>query len=164
MQLIQRPLMSSRPHRLGRLGVPFVGASKEDAKANWYAVDSAIVTAKNSATLYPNAQAFVQFWPRMGQLQAEFYARRDVVLGQLPGITNWDEAIAEAKAYSDKFLALEKAVLDEARRTGEAKGGPTPRTPGSPDDPNKEDNTMLYVGLGVAVLLAIGLSVSLNRQ
>lgn len=165
MQVVQsnRPhRLSGRPRRLNGLGAPLIGASKDEAIAAWQKVDSQIANASAAGTLYPRAAVGTQFWSKYALLQDEFYARRTAVYGYSQGITDWDKYIKEARDYAQKFLTLETAVVDEARKTGEYKETPGYIPPNDrPDD--KADNTLLYVGLGVAVLAAIFLSGYLNR-
>lgn len=144
------------------LGVPF-GVSKQAAVDAYTEAGNLIQDAKALAANYPKAQSAIGFWAKFMPIEAQYYKDRDYVFSTTAAVTAYSKYVEQAKRYAEKFYAVmnelqAKAVeLGEKRADNDYRGGP-PGAPGS-----DEDNTMLYVGIGVALVAAIGIAIALNR-
>lgn len=144
-----------------QLGFFGVGASQKDANDKWNEVGLLINEVKAAIANYPKAQVAVDAWGKLVPVEKQFYADRQYVYDSSQFITRWDKYIKQAEDYADKFRAVLRDIIAKAAELNESAlaadyNPPTPEQLG-------DDNTLLYVGVGVAVVAIIGLSVYLNR-
>lgn len=145
--------------QLGFLGF---GASKEDATKAFAEAGLLIDEAKAAALNYKQSAAAVGFWAAFMPVEAAFYKDRDYVAESSRFITKWGDYAKKANDYADKFRGFIRQVVAKAAEMNEASASAN-YVPPTPEQLGGEDNTLLYVGAGAAVLGIIALSIYLNR-
>lgn len=148
-----------RQKQLGFLGF---GASQKEANDKWNTVGLLIDEVKAAIANYPKAQAAVNAWPKLTPIEQQFYKDRQYVYDSTQGVTNWDKYIKQAEGYADQFRGLLRDIIMKSRELNESALA-ADYTPPTLKEPGVEDNTLLYVGVGVALVGIIGLSIYLNR-
>lgn len=148
-----------KKRELGFLGF---GKNKDDAVKAFAEAGLLIDEAKAAALNYKQAAAAVGFWAAFMPVEAQYYKDRDYVSASSRGITFWGDYVKQANEYADKFRGFIRQVVSKAAETNEPSASAN-YTPPTPEQMGEEDNTLLYVGVGVAVVAAIGLAIYLNR-
>jgi hypothetical protein len=144
---------------LGFLGF---GKSKDDAVKAFAEAGLLIDEAKAAALNYKQAAGAANFWAEFMPVEAQYYKDRDYVSESSRGITLWGDYVKKANEYADKFRGFIRKVIAKATETNEPSASAN-YVPPTPEQLGEEDNTLLYVGAGVAVVAIIGLSIYLNR-